>query len=118
VTNVDLGSLPLQVLETRRVLDTQLVRFRWHPAYSIAALEAVVSALPVGGELGVAEGRDREADRCLRRTPAGMETRIIGHGHFGEWKVVPPAQAMAWIADVADSQAALREGVSLSYPVP
>jgi hypothetical protein len=114
---VDLASLPIEVLEERRRLRWRIMRFRWKPAYSPAALEALVAALPVDGEVRAEVYANHEAWRGLRRTAVGYEVKIGRHGSADdEWTSLPMAQALAWIAGVADTKHIRQEGCLLVVP--
>ena len=105
------------MLETRRATGREQVRFRWKPGYSRAALEALVAALPVDGEISTGDRKYRDAARCLRRTANGLAIRRVGHASYPDWTPVPDEDAIAWIDAVGDTRSARGEGCRLSFSV-
>ena len=61
------------------------------------AITALVSALPIGSEVGLPDPTNGDCGLEVRRTKTGFEAKRGCHGTHGTWRPVTEQEALAWL---------------------
>lgn len=61
------------------------------------SIAALVSALPVGSEVGLPDPTNGDCVLEVRRTKSGYEAKRGCHGAHGTWRLTTEQEALAWL---------------------
>lgn len=113
---MELTTLPVQVTASRDAGTGLSYTFHLSPESPIESLDAVVTALPQGGEISVPDVGGGDCFLEARRTPSGFEIKRGCHGAAGSWQAATHAETVVWLSRGATSAEAQRSGCSLWVP--
>ena len=113
---MNFDALPIKIMSHRDAGHFMQYNFQLLPGEVREQLVALISSLPLHGEISVPAPGHGDFYLEARRTTAGVEIKRGGHGTAGNWKPVSQSDALEWLLPGASCAETQRLGWQLELP--